>query len=168
MRPRPFALLAAVSLLAACGGTANRPGSRETTPSVPAPPAGTAPSAPKSGEPPSAWVETRSGPHWLGHSSYCWSSAGSGVCADFAAPRCGAEGTPDLEVADGELVRFHLGFDPKELSLTVGTGHGQAERLEARRVAEWRAHGRGELLLFATAAQGGDASYVACLRPRHA
>ena len=158
MRPRPLALVAAVAALAACGGEAP----------VPAPPAGAAPSAPKSGEPPSAWVETSSGSHWLGHSSYCWLGGGSSLCADFTAPECGAKDTPDVAVADGELVRFHLGFDPKELSLTVGTGRGQAERLEAGRVVEWRAHGRGELLLFATAARGGDASYVACLRPRRA
>jgi hypothetical protein len=89
-----------------------------------------------------------------------------GLCADSAAPECGTEGTPDLEVTDGELVRFHLGFDPEELSLTVDSRHGQAERLEAGRVVEWRAHGHGELLLFATAARRGDASYAACLRTR--
>jgi hypothetical protein len=160
MRPGPLALLAAVAVLSACGGEVGG----ETTASGPTPPVGTAPFAPTSGSPPSAWVETASGSRWLGHSSYCWSGSGTGLCADFAAPACGVKGTPDLEVADGELLRFHLGFDPEELSVAVNPGHVQAETLEARRVAEWRAHGRGELLLFARAAQGGDASYVACLR----
>lgn len=86
------------------------------------------------------------------------------MCADFAAPACGEIGTPDLEVTDGELIRFHLGFDPKELSITIASRHGQAEQLEPGRIVEWRAHGHGELLLFATAAGRGDASYVACLR----
>jgi hypothetical protein len=166
MRSRPLASLAAVAVLAACGGESGRPRSGETTASVPARPVGAAPFAPRSGEPPSAWVETASGSHWLGHSSYCWSGAGTGLCADFAAPECGAKGTPDVEVTDGELVRFHLGFDPEELSLTVGPGHGRAERLEAERVVEWRVRGQGELTLFATAAGKGDASYVACLRAR--
>lgn len=165
MRPGPLALLAAVAALAACGGEAGLHGG-ETTVSVPMRPVGTAPYAPESGEPPSAWVETTSGSHWLGHSSYCWSGGGTGLCADFAAPECGDKGTPDLEVADGELVRFHLGFDPNELSLTVDSGQGKPERLEAGRVVEWRPHGHGELLLFATAAGRGDASYVACLRTR--
>jgi hypothetical protein len=166
MRPRPLPLLAVVGVLAACGGKAGGLGGGGTTASVPTRPAGAAPFAPESGEPPSAWVETTSGSRWLGHSSYCWSGGGTGLCADFAAPECGDKGTPDLEVAEGELVRFHLGFDPKELSLTVDSGHGKPEQLEAGRVVEWRAHGHGELLLFATAARGGDASYVACLRTR--
>jgi hypothetical protein len=70
-----------------------------------------------------------------------------------------------LRLRHGEIVRFHLGFRPTELGLAfVGTnGEGLQHRLELSRSPTWHVERAGALSLFARA-QGGDASYVACIR----
>ncbi len=123
------------------------------------------PGPPKLGRPgpPPAWVETKLGSHWLGYSSYCWET----VCADYIAPSCRADRhTPVVRVRKGEPLRFHLGFDPKEVGLNVfdDSGRaGQALKLARSRTPVWHPDRPGVISIFARGG-GGDASYVACLR----
>jgi hypothetical protein len=65
----------------------------------------------------------------------------------------------------GETLRFHLGFRPTELSVTLFGAHGEAmqHRLDLSRTPTWRVERAGAFSLFARA-QSGDASYVACIR----
>ena len=114
--------------------------------------------------PPPAWAQLRSSARWFAYSSYCWGSSGVHVCADAAAPVCGDRRTPSLRVVRGEVVRFHLGFAPKEVSVTVGKSRSRSRRLRASKVATWKVTRGGVLLLFAQRRGGGDASYAACLR----
>jgi hypothetical protein len=113
--------------------------------------------------PPPAWAQLRSGARWLAYSSYCWGSSGVHVCADAAAPVCGNRLTPSLRVARGEIVRFHLGFAPTSVSVTVGNLRSRPHRLQPSKITAWKVTRRGVLLLFARR-RGGDASYAACLR----
>jgi uncharacterized cupredoxin-like copper-binding protein len=121
------------------------------------PPAGAPPTA-LSWAPPPAWVETALGSRWLGYSSFCWVSG----CADYAQPRCDDGHTPTLLLGKGELVIFHLGFAPKDVSLLSFSANRRDELAPARTVA-WRVTDAGAISLFARAETGGDASYVACV-----
>jgi hypothetical protein len=120
--------------------------------------------------PPPAWVATPRGDFWLAYGSYCWSATnpdgtGAGVCADMIAPEQRRD-LPRLVIRRGRMVRFHLGFDPTDLTLTVGR---RTYRLQPARVAKWRVRGRsGVVTLFARPVGGGDASYHArfVIRPR--
>ena len=59
--------------------------------------------------PPPAWIETESGKLWLAYATFCWPG-----CADYPAPVCGDERyAPTIVVRRAEVVRFHLGFDPR-------------------------------------------------------
>jgi hypothetical protein len=160
MRTSLFALLAAITL-SGCGATAERdqaaPSSSPSTPS---------PELPQEGPPP-AWIETEQGAFWLGYSTYCWGN----MCADYVAPRCGDEKfVPTIVVTPGETVRFHLGFEPREITLTQPLPlmePGDSVALPSARKTTWRVDREGVVTLFARAApdQGGaDASYVACLK----
>jgi len=111
--------------------------------------------------PPPAWIETSSGSHWLGYSSYCWSAPGTSMCADMIAPSCTDDRTPRIELHRGELVRFHLGFDPKEVSISVD--ESSPKSLQVTREPTSHADIEGVMLLF-TRGGGGDAGYVACLQ----
>jgi hypothetical protein len=143
-----LALIPLAVLLAACGSTM-----ASTKPSHPL---GPAPNAGKPGPPP-AWIETKAGSSWLGFSSSCWRIGDAGVCADAAAPRCGRQGTPDMDVSQGETVRAHLGYDASEASVDNAKA-----QLDGRTVS-WRVAESGPFALF-TKGKQGDASYVACAR----
>ena len=74
--------------------------------------------------PPPAWVGTAAGDRWLAYSSFCWSraggrGAGTGLCVDYAAPPRRRD-LPTIRLRTGELVRFHLGFRPRSVSLNIG------------------------------------------------
>lgn len=62
---------------------------------------------------------------------------------------------PQVEIAAGEIVRAHLGFDPVEASVegASATMHG--------RTVSWKATREGAFLLF-TRLRGGDVSYRGC------
>src|SRR5437870_9780437 len=62
--------------------------------------------------PPPAWIETRGGDRWLAFSGYCWSV----TCLD-ARPVAQRTDVPRIGVGRGEVVRFHLRFQPTELTL---------------------------------------------------
>lgn len=123
-----------------------------------APPVGPPPSAGNLKTPPPAWVETERGSRWLGFSTFCWVSG----CADYIRPRCGDEHTPTLRLRRGERVRFHVGFAPKEVSLTAG--NQRVYNFKPERIVAWRSTSTGAFSLFIRAKRGGDASYVACVR----
>jgi hypothetical protein len=149
---RLLALLPLALALAACGGAALR----ADRPQGPAP-------GLSGNTPPPAWIETRAGAHWLGYSTYCWShpegNMRANACADFVAPACGGSGVPEIPVHQGELVRAHLGFVPKEASLSYEPGKGA--QLPPKRVLEWHMARQGVFSL-SVHAPGGDASYVGC------
>jgi hypothetical protein len=76
---------AAAFLLLAAGCTL---GSSDASPPTAAPP-----EAPSGSGPPAAWVEANGDAHWLGYSTYCWTSdlengVGRAVCADYLTPGC--------------------------------------------------------------------------------
>lgn len=132
-----------------------------TTPATPSAPTpkGAPPEAPK-GAPPAAWLETESGSYWLGFSTYCWSTS----CADYITPTCGEAHVPTLELKKGEQVRLHLGFKPKETSLTYFNG---TESFADPQFAypKFTVDREGVFSVFAAAGEeGGDASYVGCIR----
>jgi hypothetical protein len=102
---------------------------------------------------PRAWLETATGSTWLDNGSFCWSFSGHGVCADTTAPSC--TWAPHVEVAVGEILRAHLGFEPEEASV-----EGTPATLRGRTVS-WKATRGGPFMLFAKTRRG-DASYVGC------
>jgi hypothetical protein len=140
---RALLALPLVLLAAACGSSAA------------APPATRSPAS-KNG-PPAAWLETTAGKRWLGFSSFCWKKGDSGLCADGAAPTCGMQGVPVVNVQRGETVRAHLGYTPNEASVDNGVAGLRG------RMVTWRVTEAGPFLLF-TKGKDGDASYVACAR----
>lgn len=111
-------------------------------------------------KPPPAWIETKLGDRWLGHSSYCWET----TCADFVPPTCAQTRVPKIAVSRRERVRFHLGFRPRRLELRLPSG--RTVRLAAARVSAWTVTGRGGVIALFAKASKGDASYVACFRLR--
>jgi hypothetical protein len=150
-----FAIFSLATLvLVGCGASGSTPQNGGLSPSQAAPTTG------KLKGPPPAWVETARGSRWLGYSSFCWGTS----CADFIAPRCGERHTPTLRLQRGETVRFHLGFRPTELGVTFfGANSGGIDHLPLSRAPTWRVERAGAFSLFARV-QGGDASYVACVR----
>jgi hypothetical protein len=146
--------VALVLALAACGGDGDGNG---VVPS--ATPADPPPERPGEGPPP-AWVETEGGSIWLAYSTYCWGS----TCADFVAPSCaGDTSAPRVELRRGETVRFHLGFDPGEASLTFFPEGGEPDgvTLDPSRTPAWQADRAGAFTVFA-GGDGRDASYAGC------
>jgi hypothetical protein len=110
-------------------------------------------------EPPPAWVETARGVYWLGYSTFCWPRAG---CADAIAPSCDDERhVPRIPVRKGELVRFHLGFAPSDVLVSMLKGDEALDRLLSAENPVWRAR-RGAFALMAVAMDRGDASYAGC------
>lgn len=92
------------------------------------------------------------------------------MCADYTAASCADERIPEVAVRDGERVRFHLGFEPRTITLQVGGTSPSEHRLKPMRITEWKAAGEtGPATLYSRSeadTAGGDASYVACLQPR--
>jgi hypothetical protein len=154
-------LLLVALLLAGCAEDGKQATPPATTPTVPTTPAGAPPESPKGGPPP-AWLQTESGSHWLGFSTYCWTTS----CADYIAPSCDAEHVPTLELRKGEVVRLHLGFKPKEVSLVYfnGTETFADPKFDYPKFTIER---EGVFAISAVAAEGedgSDASYVGCIR----
>jgi hypothetical protein len=115
--------------------------------------------------PPPSWIETRVGSQWLGYSTFCWRSG----CADYIRPSCtDASHVPDVKAERGELIRFHLGFEPKEVVVTLFDDDAarppEQHRLAVDQQPVWRVEREGAFAIFAVAEAGGDASYVGCLR----
>jgi hypothetical protein len=107
--------------------------------------------------PPPAWIESKTRSWWLAYSSYCWKT----TCADFLPPQ-GRPDLPAISVRRGLPLRLHLGFRPRQLSISV---NGKQTRLAAAQVAQFKPSGSGIVIVSARpAAGGGDASYVARLR----
>ena len=167
---RPLALIAAVVIAAGCGAAdANddvrvSDSGRIERRAAAQPPEGARPRFGSSEQaPPPAWVETARGSFWLGYSSFCW----DGTCADFVAPDCGdAPHVPEIEVRSGELIRFHLGFTPRTVSVATFGGETAQDPLPPERDPVWRAR-EGAFAVFAVPKErGGDASYVGCMVTR--
>jgi hypothetical protein len=101
-----------------------------------------------------AWLETAGGSTWLGTGSYCWTDPRHSLCVD-GIPSCEMPGVPHFEVARGEVVRAHLGFDPTEASVDG------ADAVMHGRTVSWKATRDGASLLF-TRLRSGDVSYYGC------
>jgi hypothetical protein len=108
------------------------------------------------GGPPPAWLEKQGTDRWLAYSTYCWTTGGVGMCADFIPPQMRPD-LPRIRIPRGTTARFHLGFRPTSLVLQrIG---GRTWRLSPARAASWKAAGPGVYMLQADAA-AGDASYA--------
>lgn len=154
VKPALLLVLAALLLAAACGGkSVEKP--RQAAGQPPGPPPTHA-----RGAPPPAWAETQHDSHWLAYSSYCWSGTGRAQCADFVTPSCSDPRIPKIEVQQGEMIRFHLGFEPSKVEVTAGSA---SATLPTGREPVWRASDDGPMTLSSHA--GGDsAGYTACLQ----
>lgn len=113
--------------------------------------------------PPPAWVETVRGSRWLAFSSFCWSRGGKSRCTDFF-PESMRTDVPRIRVEQGERVRLHLGFEAREVLLSMGGKRKLYLRRTATRTIAWRVSGIGLIGLLAYARGGGSASYVARFR----
>jgi hypothetical protein len=142
MRP---ALLAVVAVAAAGCGSAQPPHAAAPPPEKPSARNG----------PPGAWLETAAGTTWLARGSFCWHVKNGNLCADSAAPSCDQKWIPQVEVARGETVRAHLGFEPEQASV-----EGATTSVNGRTVS-WQATRGGAFMLF-TKTRDGDASYFGC------
>ena len=161
---RAVTSLAIVALLAASCGSEDRSAS---PPVVTKPPAAPSPSTPppdlEIAGPPPAWIETAGGDFWLAYATYCWKTG----CADYVAPSCGDGRTPTVVVEGGEVVRFHLGFEPEQVSLRFFAGAKDTPEipLAAAREPTWKVDRAGAFWIGARAASGeggSDASYAGC------
>lgn len=158
MRRQCLVILLATVAIAACG--ADEPSATRSGGEANAAPSAAPPKTPTPTGPPPAWLETERGSFWLGYSTFCW----GGTCADYIAPSCDERHVPGITVREGEQVTAHLGFEPREVTLTSFPAHGQ-RKLEASRTPSWRVDREGAFSLFTGPEEGGgDASYVGCLR----
>jgi hypothetical protein len=111
--------------------------------------------------PPPAFVDSSRGETQLGFGSNCWSFAGGARCVDYVPPdyRCDL---PYVVAAQGDILRFRLGFDPTEVVVSVG--EVSAELPPAREFA-WQVDqfAAGALLGVFARGAAGDASYLARL-----
>jgi hypothetical protein len=118
-----------------------------------------APNPPAEGAPPPAWIETQAKSAWLAWGSYCWKTA----CVDMIPPQSRPD-LPTFEVKRGSVVRVHLGFAAKSVSVSVGNRAVTPKLDTTKTIASWSATRGGILTIFLRKA--GDASYVARLRVR--
>jgi hypothetical protein len=147
-------LIVAVLLAAGCGGSGSTgppspgAGPREAPPRVPG----------VRSAPPPAWISTRGGSYWLAFGGYCWST----TCVD---PRPAEQRTdiPEIELRRDELVRFHLRFEPSEVTLRVDA---EEYPLAAQQAPDWRVEGRGGLSQLTARGKLGSAGYLARFRVR--
>lgn len=77
------------------------------------------------------------------------------------APSCEQPFVPHFRVSPGETVRVHLGFLPKQASLSGEASIVEPSALHGRTL-EWKVAKGGVFSVFATV-RNGDASYVGCL-----
>jgi hypothetical protein len=117
--------------------------------SIAAPPSSPAPSVWRGVGPPPAWVETERGSFWLGYNGYCWKA----LC--IKGGPTGRGELPPVVVRRGEVVRFHLGFRPRRVSLSMS--RGAPRRLEPARTMSWRVERGGFVSLLAYTARGEPA-----------
>lgn len=103
-------------------------------------------------------METRGGDRWLAFSDYCWTT----TCID-SRPFDQRKDIPRIAVAAGELVRFHLGFQPTKLWVELGS---KTYPLKAERIASWRVRGKTGFVVAHALKTGFSADYVARLRIR--
>jgi len=146
---RAFVFAAAVLLTTGCGGTAPK----TTEPNEPTEPPPKVPGV--RAAPPPAWIETRGGARWLAFASYCWSV----TCVD-SRPVEQRTDVPRITVVSGEVVRFHLRFQPTELMVRLDS---TTSPLKPERVASWRVHGPSGVADLTARAEPGSAGYVARL-----
>jgi hypothetical protein len=113
--------------------------------------------------PPPAFVASSRSETQLGFGSNCWSFAGGARCVDYVPPdyRCDL---PYVLAAQGDVLRFRLGFDPTEVVVSVG--EVSAELPPAREFV-WQVDrfAAGALLGVFARGAAGDASYLARLTP---
>jgi hypothetical protein len=122
--------------------------------------------------PPRATMETPSGTVTLAQGSYCWSSGRHRICVDVIPPSA-REDIPPVAVRAGDRITFRLGFDPKEVWVTLVAPESRPPvALAAQRVLQWNVpegweagSGKTFVSLFARGALG-DTSYLARLVPR--
>ena len=155
-------------LLAACGSSDDPPAAEPQTTSAPestteqsgAAPADEPPVTEEGGPPP-AWIETPSASAWMAYGRYAWGD----LSLEIAQPTCDDTAVPQLELASGEPVRFHLDFEPTAAELTLGADGDRAEvvTLDPTRVIEWQGDYDG-LLWLALTADEGEVTYQACVR----
>jgi hypothetical protein len=115
------------------------------------------PKAPNPGAPPPAWIETKTNSAWLAYGSYCWKT----TCVNMIPPNS----RPDLPMfvtRRGSLLRVHLGFAAKSVTVSLGNKPVPTTLDATKRIASWRGTRGGILMVTARAA--GDASYVGRLR----
>jgi hypothetical protein len=134
--------LAAVILSGASSASAAPPGPPPTVPGV------------KSAPPP-AWIQTRSGDRWLAFSDFCWTF----TCAD-SRPLAQRKDIPRIRVKRGEVVGFHLRFQPTKLAVELGA---KTYPLKTERVVSWRVLGTSGFVTLHARKGGFRAEYVARL-----
>ncbi len=163
---RLFALLLVLAAATACGSSdpaASPPDKTADVADAQDRPASPAPKLDIDGPPP-AWIETGSGSFWLAYATFCWTTA----CADYIAPVCGDERhAPTIVVRRGEVVRFHLGFDPEArvaLRLFKGRKDVVELHLPSQRTPTWEVERAGPFWIDAAKAGVGSASYSGCFK----
>jgi len=122
--------------------------------------------------PPAATMETSAGIVTLAQGSYCWSDIGRGICVDMIVPSLRND-IPTAAVRAGDTIRFRLGFDPSEVTVTLlSPDPQQTAALAPRRVTEWEipltwnpASGKVFVSIFTRGAPG-ETSYLARLIAR--
>jgi hypothetical protein len=142
-----FAVTLSVALVVAAPASA-WPGRPVAPPPKPAQPGG----------PPPAWAESATRAIWLTYGSYCWHT----TCADYLPPAA----RPDLatlKLTSGAVVRIHLGFTPRQLSIRR-LPSGAAVPLRPASVTSWRMRATGVYVLDVRGA-GGSASYAVRVLP---
>jgi hypothetical protein len=108
-------------------------------------PAKKPPTPPTRPAPPPAWIQTRGGDHWLAYGAYCWPSSGRrAACFDPLPPEARTD-IPRIVLRPGEIVRFHLGFRPRELGLSIGK---RIIPLARSATPRWRVSGPGGTALL--------------------
>jgi len=106
--------------------------------------------------PPPAWAESGTRSVWAAFGSYCWKTA----CVDMIPP-AGRPDLPVLHASRGAVVRLHLGFVPRAVTVTVGRTKLVAT-YGRNGVVTWRARpGTADVCVKGS---GGSASYLVRLR----
>ena len=124
------------------------------------PPAAAPPKPATAAGPLPAWAETASRSSWLAYSGYCWKTG----CADYLPPASRPD-LPVLTITRGGSVRFHFGFRPTSVSVTVLGSTTTTTNLAATQVVTWKPRTAGVFTL-ALKAPPGSAGYAGRIRFR--